>query len=243
MIGFRSDRAARVIAFAVLVCVASAQAAEMPVEDGLTQLGLKRVGSIYVLGAESDVQRKLSEAKSMAKQLDNLMQQTAAFDPKVHHEMIQNLNDRLEDLSVEIKATNRQLSKMPRNRWGYPLDNRIAAQIEALTIYREQLEHEFDQKNRFRNSLRNRPPNPQLSKKIDDELKVRRDKYSETVHELKQLVDSTSKQYDELAKNPEVTKAIANLGRSMRPKPKLGPTSGFVANRKLVDRLDATTLK
>ena len=243
MIGFRSDRAVRVIAFASLVCVASAQAAEMPGEDGLTKLGLKRVGSVYVLTAESDVQRKLSQARSMSKQLDHLKQQTAAVDPKVHHEMIQDLNDRLEDLSVEIKATNRQLSSMPRNRWGYPLDNRIGAQIEELTTYRAQLEHEFDQKNRFRNTLRNRPPNPQLRKKIDDELKVRRDRYSETIHELKQLVDSTSKQYDELAKNPEVTKAIANLGRSMRPKPKLGPTRYFVANRKLVEQLEATTAK
>jgi hypothetical protein len=243
MIGSRSDRAARVIAFASLVCVASARAADGPVEDVLTNLGLKRVGSVYVLGEEAGVQRQLSQAKLKFKHMNSLKQQTASGDPKAHRGRIQDLNDRINDLSKEIKAVNRQLAKMPRGRWGYPINNIVGAQIEELETYRDHLTTEFDQRLHARDSLANRPPDPQLSKKVQDELKLRRDKYGEAVHELKQLVDATSKRYDELAKDPEVTKAIATLGRSMRPKPKLGPSSDFVANRKFAESLDATTTK
>jgi hypothetical protein len=215
--------------------------AEMSAEAVVTEHGLKRVGSVYILQAEAEVQKTLNQARLMSRQLNVLVEQAATGDPHTHRSVIQDLNDRINHLSAERKAVNRQLGQIPRDRLGRPLSNFAADQQSALRTYRDQVESELDQRILVRDTMSNRPPDGRLKKKLDDEVKSRRDKYLETVRALSQLVDATAKEYDELAKNPEIVKALATLGRSAHVKLKLGPSRDFVANRKHVSRLDATT--
>ena len=60
----------------------------------------------------------------------------------------------------------------------------------------------------------------------------------QAVHDLTQLVTTTKEKYAALAKNDEVTKALAGLDPAIKPRPQLGPSHGFHENVKLAERFE-----
>jgi len=214
------------------------QAAESPQEEILKKNGLKAMGPMYVLEAESDVKQKVGEVKLLSKQWNHarLLQQST-LSPKEHQAMIQGLTGQANQLRAEINAVNQQINRLPRFR-GRLANNYAQSEYQDLIASRNQLNFALNQQNMQLGQLRSHPPDPKAKQKIDDEVQAKHDEYVQAVHDLSQLVTTTKDKYAALAKNDEVTKSLAGLDPAIKPRPQLGPSHAFHENAKLVERLE-----
>ena len=216
----------------------SPQAAEAPQEEVLRKNGLKALGPIYVLEAESDVKKKVGEVKLLSKQWNHArLQQQSVVSAKDHQAMIQGLTGQVNQLRAEINVVNQQMNRLPRYR-GRLANNYAQEEYAELVIYRNQLNNTLTQQNLLLGQVRSQPADPKLKQKIDDEVQARYDEYLQAVHDLTQLVTTTKEKYAALAKNDEVTKALAGLDPAIKPRPQLGPSHGFHENVKLAERFE-----
>ncbi len=214
------------------------RAAESPQEEVLKKNGLKALGPIYVLEAEPDVKQKVSEVKLLSKQWNHaLLQQQSILSAKDHQAMIQGLTGQITQLRAEINAVNQQINRLPRFR-GRLANNYAQNEYADLVIYRNQLNNTLIQQNMLLGQVKSRPPDPKMKQKIDDEVQARHDEYVQAVHDLSQLVTTTKDKYAALAKNDEVTKALAGLDPAIKPRPQLGPSHEFHETVKLAERLE-----
>ena len=214
------------------------QAAESPQEEVLKKNGLKALGPIYVLEAESDVKKKVSEVKLLSKQWNHArLQQQSAVSAKDHQAMIQGLTGQVNQLRTEINGVTQQINRLPRYR-GRLANNYAQEEYAELVAYRNQLNFTLTQQNALLGQVRSQPPDPKLKQKIDDEVQAKHDEYVQAVHDLIQLVTTTKEKYAALAKNDEVTKALAGLDPAIKPRPQLGPSHGFHENVKLAERFE-----
>ena len=214
------------------------QAVESPQEEVLKKNGLKTLGPIYVLEAESDVKKKVSEVKLLSKQWNHArLQQQSILSTKDHQAMIQGLTGQVNQLRAEINGVNQQINRLPRYR-GRLANNYAQQEYAELVAYRNQLNFTLTQQNALLGQVRSQPPDPKLKQKIDDEVQARHDEYVQAVHDLTQLVTTTKEKYAALAKNDKVTKALAGLDPATKPRPQLGPSHGFHENVKLAERFE-----
>ncbi len=214
------------------------QAAESPQEEIIKKNGLKALGPIYVLETEADVKKKVSEVKLLSKQLNHArLQQQSTPSPKEHQAMIQGLTGQVNQLRAEINAVNQQMRSLPRFR-GRLANNYAQEQYAELIAYRNQQNITLNQVNMQLGQLRSHPPDPKAKQKIDDEVQAKHDDYVQAVHDLSQLVTTTKDKYAALAKNDEVTKALAGLGPAIKPRPQLGPSHEFHETIKLAERFE-----
>ncbi len=214
------------------------QAAESPQEEVLKKNGLKALGPIYVLEAESDVKKKVSEVKLLSKQWNHArLQQQSILSAKDHQAMIQGLTGQVNQLRAEINVVTQQMNRLPRYR-GRLANNYAQEEYAELVAYRNQLNFTLTQQNALLGQVRSQPSDPKLKQKIDDEVQARHDEYLQAVHDLTQLVTTTKEKYAALAKNDKVTKALAGLDPATKPRPQLGPSHGFHENVKLAERFE-----
>ncbi len=214
------------------------QAVESPREEVLKKNGLKTLGPIYVLEAESDVKKKVSEVKLLSKQWNHArLQQQSILSTKDHQAMIQGLTGQVNQLRAEINGVNQQINRLPRYR-GRLANNYAQQEYAELIAYRNQLNNTLTQQNMLLGQVRSQPPDPKTKQKIDDEVQAKHDEYVQAVHDLSQLVTTTKDKYAALAKNDEVAKALAGLDPAIKPRPQLGPSHGFHENVKLAERFE-----
>jgi len=214
------------------------QAAESPQEEILKKNGLKALGPIYVLEAESDVKQKVSEVKLLSKQWNHArLQQQSILSAKDHQAMIQGLTGQVNQLRAELNTVNQQMRSLPRYR-GRLANNYAQEAYAELLATRNQLNVTLTQQNMLLGQVRSQPADPKLKQKIDDEAQAKHDEYVQAVHDLSQLVTTTKDKYAALAKNNEVTKALACLDPAIKPRPQLGPSHEFHETVKLADRLE-----
>jgi len=214
------------------------QAAESPQEEVLKKNGLKALGPIYVLEAESDVKKKVSEVKLLSKQWNHArLQQQSILSAKDHQAMIQGLTGQVNQLRAEINVVTQQMNRLPRYR-GRLANNYAQEEYAELVAYRNQLNFTLTQQITLLGQVRSQPSDPKSKQKIDDEVQARHDEYLQAVHDLTQLVTTTKEKYAALAKNDEVTKALAGLDPAIKPRPQLGPSHGFHENVKLAERFE-----
>jgi len=214
------------------------QAAESPQEEILKKNGLKALGPIYVLEAESDVKQKVSEVKLLSKQWNHArLQQQSILSAKDHQAMIQGLTGQVNQLRAELNTVNQQMRSLPRYR-GRLANNYAQEAYAELLATRNQLNVTLTQQNMLLGQVRSQPADPKLKQKIDDEAQAKHDEYVQAVHDLSQLVTTTKDKYAALAKNNEVTKALAGLDPAIKPRPQLGPSHEFHETVKLADRLE-----
>jgi hypothetical protein len=213
-------------------------------EQVLKKQGLKEAGTLFILDKdESGFQDKLLEARRSGKELTYaLMQQRGSFSEQEYKEMINQLNTGISQLRNQINAVNQQLGRIqPRNygrfRSGY-LNNYVAEEAAELQMYRTQLQAELNQDTYFLNQLRSQPFDPKAKQKVEAEVRDRREAYHSALLEVRKLADSTSEKYTALGKNDQVKKALDDLGRNARTKPKLGPSRAFQTSVKLLERLE-----
>jgi len=214
------------------------QAAESPQEEILKKNGLKALGPIYVLEAESDVKQKVSEVKLLSKQWNHArLQQQSILSAKDHQAMIQGLTGQVNQLRAELNTVNQQMRSLPRYR-GRLANNYAQEAYAELLATRNQLNVTLTQQNMLLGQVRSQPADPKLKQKIDDEAQAKHDEYVQAVHDLSQLVTTTKDKYAALAKNNGVTKALAGLDPAIKPRPQLGPSHEFHETVKLADRLE-----
>ena len=155
------SRVCILFAIATLLYPAAGRAADTPAEQLLAKAGLKRVGSLYVLDAESDAKKKLEEVRQLSKLWNHArLQQASIGTARDHQVLMQDLNLQINQIRAEIAAVNQEMGRLPRFR------NRFASslaqeQYAELTAYRNQLNLALNQQHAFLNQVRSRPPDPQ----------------------------------------------------------------------------------
>jgi hypothetical protein len=219
------------------------QAAESPQEELLKKNGLKALGPIYILESESDVKKKLGEAKLLSKQWNHArLQQQSTLSLKDHQAMVQGLTAQIAQLRAELNTVNQQISRFPRFR-GRMANNYAQGDYQDLVASRNQLNYALNQQNMQLSQIKSHPPDPKAKQKIDDEVQAKHDEYVQAVHDLSQLVTTTKDKYAALAKNDEIAKALSGLDPAIKPRPQLGPSHEFHETIKLAERLEKEVAK
>ncbi len=217
---------------------ATGGAADSPAERVLARQGLKRVGSVYVLGEESQVQKKLEEVRQLSKQWNAArVQQAAVGTTQDHQALIQDLSGQIGQIRAEIAAVNQQMGRIPRfrGRWSSTYGQE---QYAELTAYRNQLNQAVNQQNSFLSQVKSHPPDPKLQQKLAADVEARHDRYVQEARDLFKLVQTTKEKYATLSHDAEIKKALESIEPGARAKPKLGPSHEFLAIGKLLDKLE-----
>jgi clan AA aspartic protease (TIGR02281 family) len=208
----------RAVTVVCAVAVAAAHADDPQPEALLKAQGLtvRRGGSTYVLAAESEVQQKLNEAQKVFKQMSLAMRQQHEFERAVGQG-----RRLLPELVEERILLRRQLQSV--NRQNVVLYNQLAAR--------------FNEVNDQIGLLQMRTGDPRAKQDIDNVVSQQRANYIQAILSLRELVDSTSSRYAELARDETVKSALATLNSKSKTPLKLGPSRGFDESvKQLVNR-------
>jgi clan AA aspartic protease (TIGR02281 family) len=92
------------------------------------------------------------------------------------------------------------------------------------------------------NLLRAQAADPNWKQEIDKEVPQRRAAFIQAVLDLRQLVDSTVKQYAVLADDDSIKKALNDLGTKSKSSLKLGPSRDFQEKVKLLEKIEKSVL-
>jgi hypothetical protein len=227
---------------ATVVCAAEPPGgADIERVEILKNHGLKALGPIYVVDTEADAKKKASEIKLLSKQWKQAKaQQESVPSPEQYKAMIQGLNSQISQLRAQLNTVNNEINRLPRFRGRFSTSYSQEAYAELLAT-RNQLNMTMSQQNALLGQLRGHPPDPKVRQKLDGDAQARHDEYLQAVHDLSQLVVATKDKYAALAKNDEVTKALAGLDPAIKPRPQLGPSHEFHELAKLADRLEKET--
>jgi clan AA aspartic protease (TIGR02281 family) len=195
-------------ALALACTFAAARADDSRPEDVLKSHGLsvRRGGSTYVLAAESEVQLKLNEAQRILKQLSVALRQQREFEQVAldRRRLVPGLLEERIVLRRQIQAVNRQ---------DVILHNQLAARFNEIN---DQL-----------GLLQVTTADPRVKQDIDNLVSQQRANYIQAILNLRELVDSTLRQYAELARDETVKSALNTLTSKAKSPFKLGPSRGF----------------
>jgi hypothetical protein len=231
------------LAVVSLLSTLSLRAGEPTPEGVLKKHGLRQAGSLYVLETETDVQKKATEVKRLAAQLKlALLRQAGTASAQDREDAIRNLSAEVNEYRSSINLANQQMNAIPRMtgrgyRGGYG-NNLTNEAIAELLAYRSQLQMELSQASALLNQLRNQPFDAESRKRVDADVRDRRDSLNQAVGDLRKLIDTAEEKQAELKKNTEVQKALDALAKRAATKPKLGPSPQFLATVKLLERLE-----
>jgi clan AA aspartic protease (TIGR02281 family) len=234
-----------VLGFTLLIAATAAgglSAAGSSPEDTLKSHDLKRVGTTYVLPAESEVQRKTSALKILWGQLSLAIRRQQYNEREVEDQkgMLRDLLQRRVTLNDTIAQLDQQLNTMAGPA---RVNAFVATQRNELVVQRNQVVTNYngliDQIKLLQSS---QETDPKVRNQIEAELSRRRESFIEAVLDLRQQVDAATKTYTELAQNDEVKGALDALGRMSKSKPKLGPSSQFLTNVKLLEKIEKSVI-
>jgi aspartyl protease family protein len=199
---------------------ALAVAADPPADAPLKEKGLRRSGTVYVLTAEAEVQKKLNAARALYRVASATAAQKAQFEQGV-----QAAQEQVQQLEQELIQLNSQLAQNPPAQ----LYNQLVAMINVRT---GQL-----------NTLR-RQSSDESKQLAGARLAASREEFIQAVLELRKLVDKTNEEYASLAADEQVKATLEALNRPATVKTKfaLGPSRTYQANVKLLERVEATVL-
>jgi len=222
-------------------CVAVAVGADESDPEGvLKSHGLKRSGSIYVVAAEADVQKKLNEARLASRQLNYaLMEQDAALQgAQGRKALVQELTQERIALTEQLRAVDQGVDAM-----GGPNGNAaVAFQRNQLVNQHNQLVSTLNILTDRINLLRDQGDDPQLAEKRSAAVARRRESYLQSILDLRQIVDKTSALYAEMAQDDTIKQALSALASKSKSPPKLGPSRGFDENVKLLEKAEKSVL-
>jgi clan AA aspartic protease (TIGR02281 family) len=214
----------------VMAAVPALAAADSP-EDLLKARGLKRVGSTYILGSEGDVQKKTAELRALYGQLSAAARQQANAEQHIADQkgMLQELLRQRVALNQQITAFDQQIQNFGRT------PDLVSRRNEVVNAYNGLL----DQINLLRSG---EGSDAKVQDQIQAEVSRRREGFMQAVLDLRQLVDKVTKSYADVADDAAVKEALEALGRTSKNKPKLGPSTQFAANVKLLERIEKSVI-
>jgi len=224
----------------VVLCACSRLGAAAPTpEEVLKTHGLRLAGSLYVLELETDVHKKVTEIRQLARKLKWAQtQQRATGSLEQYQQTLKEVGDQIRGYQSEIQAANQRMNQFPRYRRGAFADIYSAQAYSELLAYQNQLQMELSQANGYLNQLKSQPFDAQSKQKIDALVKDDQESYDQALLDLRKLVDSTSEKYAALKEDSTIKKALGSLAKTATIKPKLGPSPQYVTNVKLLDKLE-----
>ena len=111
--------------------------------------------------------------------------------------------------------------------------NLLSQQNNLLVVQRNQV---VNQLNTLQEQNKDQGQDQKLQ--LNAEVAQSREKYMQAVLDLRKSVDELTAKYDELAKNPEVTKALEALSASTKSKQRLGPSAKIRDAIKLLEKAE-----
>ena len=147
------------------------------------------------------------------------------------------MKNELNQMRSQINQLNQQMNTLPRFR-GRFASTYAQEQYNEMMIYRNQLQMQVNQESAYAQSASEPEGRPESQGEDRRRGARRREGYHQALQDLRTLADSITEKYAELAKDAEVKKAIAGLGKGKREKPKLGPSHDFLNNVKLLEKLE-----
>jgi clan AA aspartic protease (TIGR02281 family) len=194
--------------------------ADEPAADAvLKEKALRKAGSVYVLAAEADVQKKVVEARAVSRRMTQALAQQRAYELAIREG-----RQVVRDLTEQRIALNNQLSQATT----VAQHNQLVAQVNELT---DRL-----------NLLTQQEADPEAKRKIEEQAALRREEYIQAVLDLRRLVDDAKGRYAALAQDDGVRDALERLNRRGKEKVSLGPSRAFLANVKLLEKAEASVL-
>jgi hypothetical protein len=214
------------------------RAGETPSDTALAKYGLKRVGVVLALEAESKVHAKAEEVRQLSRQLSYAVaQQRSTLSEKEYQDTIKELTAQINQFKAESNAATQAMNRIPKRR-GYPVNNILAEEYQELIYYRNQLQMEVNQRQAFVNQLKSKPFDPKDRIKLDNEVRTRTEELHQGALDLHKLVDGVHEKYAAVEKDPQVKKWLNTPEGSAGVKPKLGPSRAFLQDEKMLERIE-----
>ena len=211
---------ARPLGLVLLPClIAGLLGADDPADAPLRDKGLRKTGTVYVLPAETDVQRKLTEARAGYKQMAAALGRQEAYER-------------------ELRDGKQMIVEMTQQRI---MINRQIAQAEN-PVQHNQLAAMYNELGDRLNLLYQRREDASGKREVDGEAATRREAYIQQVLDLRQLVDSVKEGYAALAADPDVAATLERINQGAKTKATLGPSRSFAANVAQLEKAEAAVL-
>ncbi len=219
---------------------AAVRAADSSPEDVLKSHGLKRSGSTFVVASEANAQKKLNEARLASRQLNYALMEQDAAEQGVQgrRELVEELLQERIALNEQLNVVDQQLNSMGGStlNYGVPYQRNLLANqhnqlLGALNILSDRI-----------NLLRGQAADPQMTQRLSTEVAKRRDSYRQAILDLRQIVDKTTAEYAELARDEAIKKALSALATKSKSPAKLGPSRGFDESVKLLVKAEKSFL-
>jgi hypothetical protein len=229
------------LAIAMLCAPVRLRAGESPSDAALAKHGLKRVGAVLALQAESEVHAKAEDVRQLSRQLSYAVaQQRSTLSEKEYQATIKGLTEEINELKGESNNTTQVMNRIPKRR-GYPANSILAEEYQGLIAYRNQLQMEITHRQTIVNQLKSKPFDPKDRIKLDDEVRSRTEALHQGTLELRKVVDGLREKYAALQKDPQVKHWLNTPEGPAGVKPKLGPSRAFLLDEKLLERLERAT--
>ena len=198
----------------------TAAATVSPAEATLKAKGLTRVGTTFVLDADAKLPEQLRKMRAAKRQLEE------------HARKRQNLEADIRKADAATAQLMREYTDLKSRLYeGMPArdHNRLADQINARVANLKEAETFHDNKEK------------ELKALVEP-----RDDYVSALLEVSDAMEETAKQYETIAKDPEVATAIDKYNATAKPKARLGPSAQFAAEltpvRQMRKMLDASSI-
>jgi clan AA aspartic protease (TIGR02281 family) len=203
----------------LLCSVAGIAVADGPADELLREKSLRKSGSTYVLAAEAEVQKRLSEARAAYRQMVNALARQQAYDQGLRENQ-----QAIRMLTEQRIGLNQQLSQAANASE----NNQLVALVNGVT---DRL-----------NLLNQQQGDAGAKQQVDAEAARRREAYVQAVLDLRQLVDAATANYATLAGDSGVKDALEKVNRRTKARSALGPSRTFLANVALLEKAEASVL-
>ncbi len=245
MVAYRAGRSIGLTVLLAAVATAAAQGqdpapAQPTPQAVLKSHNLERSGTTWILAsAEKNVLKDRADARAGYQQVyEGMMRrQEIEIGAEGRKSDIQDLREQSNILSQQIAAVNQQLNALAAPPGG---NNFVNQELNQLSQQNNILVAQRDQVVAMLNALQeqNKDQGQDQKLQVNAEVAQSREKYMQAVLDLRKSVDDLTAKYDELAKNPEVAKALEALSASTKSKQRLGPSAKIRDAIKLLEKAE-----
>ena len=204
-------------------------------DDVLKKHGLKLVDSTYVLQGEAEAREKATEMRRLQNEWKiAVKQQQATVSPEARQQTIQYLVDEIDQCHRNMRDADEAMRRIPRY-WQHSFANPDdAARHATFLAYRDRTKVYVDMAGEYLKRLRRGPFDAGARAGADAMVSQYRDSYDQARDELWKVVETTDQKYRELARDPELKKAITAIRSKTRARRELGPTREFKSTAEAV---------
>jgi hypothetical protein len=219
----RATRTSLAIALLAIVAAlgdAAAFADDPNPEKVLEGRGLKRSGMLYVVDQESDFVPQVAKLKPGFQQLKTTFTKLAAV--MQNQAEYDYLNDQWTLVNEQLRNVQAEIDAHP------PLNNNVLRQNwQNLLDAEKQLRYQYNELGREVNLRYRRLASDDEKERLQGEFKKQREDFLEKSKDLRKQADKIKAEYDKLAKDDAVKKALDALKLSTKGRVSLGPSPGF----------------